>query len=275
VGHSALGLGRENSDTDLTTVLLSLPSFLESSANFAYKNKFVWAVIMAQLTVARFRGDTTFGLATRIFSTFVGGIIGTVMWYISAGSGQGNAFGLAVVCFVCFPLFFFFRLYWPVPPMTNLIIWFTAALVFGYSYQDTHLASADSPGYGFDVAWRRFVLVIVGVVAAGIFSFLPPSTTIRLYQRMTLSTATAEIGSIYCSVISFANTKREGETAVIIHRILAILSKLKRSIVLKKNVAYEFSLRGKWPAERYQRILELQMCGPLSDLYYSVAYGLS
>jgi hypothetical protein len=25
--------------------------------------------------------------------------------------------------------------------------------VFGYSYQDTHLASADSPGYGFDVAW--------------------------------------------------------------------------------------------------------------------------
>ena len=56
--------------------------------------------------------------------------------------------------------------------------------VFGYSYQDTHLASADSPGYGFSVAWvnrtlnllfmlsyaldqRRFVLVIVGVMAAG------------------------------------------------------------------------------------------------------------
>jgi uncharacterized membrane protein YgaE (UPF0421/DUF939 family) len=41
---------------------------------------------MAQLTVARFRGDTTFGLATRIFSTFVGGIIGTVMWFVFPNS---------------------------------------------------------------------------------------------------------------------------------------------------------------------------------------------
>jgi hypothetical protein len=29
--------------------------------------------------------------------------------------------------------------------------------------------------------------------------------------------------------------------------------------VLKENVVYEFSLRGKWPAERYQRIIELQI----------------
>ena len=93
-------------------------------------------------------------------------------------------------------------------------------------------------------------------------------------------------------MISFANTKREGETAVIIQHILAILSKLKRSLVLKEHVMYEvrlkctpcfgfcayllqLSLRGKWPAERYQRILELQMCGPLFDLDCFVAHGLS
>jgi uncharacterized membrane protein YgaE (UPF0421/DUF939 family) len=241
------------------TIILSLPSFLQSSAEFAYRNKSVWAVIMAQLTLCRFRGDTAFGFVTRIISTIVGGIIGTVMWYISTGSGKGDAFGLAAVCFVCFPFFFFFRLYWPVAPMTNMIIWVTTALVFGYSYQDTHLPSPSSPGYGISVAWRRFVLVIIGVLAAGIFSFLPPSTTIRLYQRKTLATATAEIGSVYCSVISFANTKREGETAIIVHHLLAILRKLKRSVVLKENAMYELSLRGKWPAWRYQRILELQI----------------
>ncbi|KAF8550186.1 hypothetical protein OG21DRAFT_1469052 [Imleria badia] len=265
VYHTVKNIGGGNAlfalKAGMLTILLSLPSFLKSSAEFAYKNKFVWAVIMGQLTLARFRGDTTFGIVTRIISTFVGGIIGTVMWfvYVSTGSGQGNAFGLAAVCFVCFPFFFFARLYWPVPPMTNLIIWVTAALVFGYSYQDTHLASPSSPGYGIDVAWRRFVLVTIGVVAAGILSFLPPSTTIRLYERKTLATAATEIGSTYCSVISFANTRKEGETAVIVQHLLAILSKLKRSLVLKENVVYEFSLRGKWPAERYQRILELQI----------------
>ncbi len=36
---------------------------------------------MGQLTLARFRGDTTFGLFARVFSTFFGGIVGTIIWY--------------------------------------------------------------------------------------------------------------------------------------------------------------------------------------------------
>lgn len=44
---------------------------------------------------------------------------------------------------------------------------------------------------------------------------------------------------MYCSVISFANTKKEGETAVLVQHILAIQSKLKRSSMLKANVVYE------------------------------------
>ncbi|KAH7905721.1 hypothetical protein BJ138DRAFT_1130340 [Hygrophoropsis aurantiaca] len=241
------------------TVILCLPSFLKSSASFAYHNKFVWAVFMGQLTIARFRGDTTFGLVARITSTFCGGIIGTLMWYISTGSGRGNPFGLAAVCAVCFPFFFFARLYWPVPPMTNLILFVTSALVIGYSYQDTHLTIPSSPGWGIDVAWRRFVLVTIGVVAAGIFSFFPPSTTIRSYQRRTLATTAAELGAIYCSVVSFANTQKDADVQLIVQSLLAIRSKLNRSVILKANVVYEFSLRGKWPAERYQKILEIQL----------------
>ncbi len=94
---------------------------------------------MGQLTLARFRGDTTFGLVARILSTFFGGIVGMTMWYvinfwhiafhnmyfhryISTGSGRGNPYGIAVVTAVCFPFFLFVRLYWPGPPMTNLIV---------------------------------------------------------------------------------------------------------------------------------------------------------
>ena len=35
---------------------------------------------MGQLTASRFRGDTTFGLVSRIFATFFGGLVGSVMW---------------------------------------------------------------------------------------------------------------------------------------------------------------------------------------------------
>ena len=84
---------------------------------------------MGQLTLARFRGDTTFGLVARIVSTFMGGVVGTVVWYISTGSGDGNPYGLAAVLAVCSPIFFFWRLYWPVPPMTSIIFFTTIGLV--------------------------------------------------------------------------------------------------------------------------------------------------
>jgi len=36
---------------------------------------------MGQLSLARFRGDTTFALTARVLSTFAGGVIGIVVWY--------------------------------------------------------------------------------------------------------------------------------------------------------------------------------------------------
>ncbi|TFK66336.1 hypothetical protein BDN72DRAFT_880366 [Pluteus cervinus] len=241
------------------TVLLCLPSFLASSAAFAYRGRFVWGIFMGQVTLARFRGDTAFALIARVFSTFLGCVVGAAMWYTSCGSSSGNAFGLAAVCAICFPFFFYARLYLPGPPMTNIVFFVTAILVLGYSYMDAKSAIPASPPFGIDLAWRRFVLVTAGVTAAFIFSFLPPSTTIRLYQRKILSTASAETGAIYCSVVSYASMKRERDIQEIVTGLIAVRSKLKRSAIMRTNVVYEFSLRGRWPVKRYQKIQELQM----------------
>jgi len=72
-----------------------------------------------------------------------------------------------------------------------------------------------------------------------IFSFFPPSTTIRSYQRRTLATTSSELGAIYCSIMSYANTRVDKDNTVIVQSLLAIRSKLKRSLVLKTNVIYE------------------------------------
>ncbi|KAI0820568.1 hypothetical protein BC628DRAFT_1330069 [Trametes gibbosa] len=257
-------LGRGNAlfamKAGLLTVILCIPSFLKETAAFAYRERFVWGIFMGQLTLARFRGDTTFGLVARIVSTFMGGLIGTAMWYISTGSGEGNPYGLAAVIGVCAPFFFFWRLYWPVPPMTNIILFVTTALVLGFSWQNTHTV-LPFRFMGWQLAWRRFVLVVCGVTAAFLFSFLPPSTTLRKYQRLTMSTTVSELGSVYCSIVSFANTREHEDTArgEIVQSLVAIRLKLKRSLVLKTNIVYEFSLRGRWPSERYQKILDLQL----------------
>ena len=122
--------------------------------------------IMAQLTLVRFRvscefpggiffseesnpvkGDTTAGLVARLLGTLFGVFVGAAFWfeshvandlqvaqlhqcrYISTGTGRGNPYGLAVACGTLFPLMMFGRLYWPGPPMTNILFFVTAMIV--------------------------------------------------------------------------------------------------------------------------------------------------
>ncbi|KAF5312520.1 hypothetical protein D9619_003562 [Psilocybe cf. subviscida] len=227
----------------------------------------IFCSFMGQLSLSRFRGDTTFILVARITSTFFGGVAGMVMWYISTGSGNGSPYGLAATCFVCFPFFFFARLYWPVPQLMNIVFFVTAVLVVGFSYQDQHVVNPGSPGTGYQ---KRTLLVSAGVFAAFIASFLPPATTIRRYERTLLATTSAEMGTIYCAILSFANTKHKEEIQDIIVSLLALRSKLTRSYSLRTNVGYEFSLRGRWPSERYQAVADLQMA-----LAYSLSHLVS
>ncbi|KAJ3862063.1 hypothetical protein EV359DRAFT_45947 [Lentinula novae-zelandiae] len=250
------------------TTLMCIPFFIPGSAQFAYNNRFLWGIVMAQLTSARFRGDTTFGFLTRIFSTFLGGGVGLCMWYICAPTKghQASPYALGAIFAVCFPFFFYIRLYIPGPPMRILIFFVTTVLVIGYSYQDQFQALPSSPGVGWSVAWRRFLLVACGVFAAFIFSFFPPAFTLRRYQRTALATTCAELGVIYCAVLSLPYSK----THAIVARLIAIRSKLGRLKTGKVNVKYEISLRGKWPEERYHTLFDLQM-----QISYSLSHLLS
>lgn len=72
-----------------------------------------------------------------------------------------------------------------------------------------------------------------------IASFLPPSTTIRRYQRNLLATTLAEMGSVYCNILSFANTKHEAEVQDIVSNLLAVRNKLGKSAALNLNIIYE------------------------------------
>ncbi|KAH9974520.1 hypothetical protein BJV74DRAFT_782419 [Russula compacta] len=262
--HAFRGISRGNQlfaiKAGILTTLLSIPSFITSSASFAYGERFSWAIFMGQLTLGRFRGDTTFALVARIVSTFAGGLTGAAIWYISTGSGQGNPYGLALTCAIAFPFFFYGRLYWPGPQLSNMIFFTTVALVVGYSWQNTHYHVGRFLYYGINLAWRRFVLVCGGYLQhCNIFSFLPPSTTLRSYQRQSLATTASGIGSAYCLIVSYATSPHIEDPQHVIQDLIAIRLKLKRSIVLSANIIYEFSLRGRWPAERYQKILEIQL----------------
>jgi hypothetical protein len=89
---------------------------------------------MGQLTLARFRGDTTFGLVARLISTFTGGLIGTAMWYVADLNGVLGFFIVAQV---------YLRREWPRQPLWTgscvcglLPVIFLCSIVLAYPTHD-------------------------------------------------------------------------------------------------------------------------------------------
>lgn len=150
--------------------LTTLPAYVASSASFYSMNRGVWCTIMAQMTLAVFSGDTFNSWLARTEATFGGIVAGLAVWYIGAGHGSGNPFGVGAVTAVVFPLAMFYRLYYPAPVLTTVVFTTSIMLVIGYSWQNGNVGMQGNATWGWSVAWRRFVCVFIGVTAAWIWS---------------------------------------------------------------------------------------------------------
>lgn len=101
--------------------------------------------------------------------------------YIGSGSGTGNPYGLGAVLAVYAVILMWFRLYTPPQLLQAVMIGgATVILVIGYGYIDTHIPTYGNPGWGYEVFWRRTVLVLVGFAISFIVTLLPwPSSLSR------------------------------------------------------------------------------------------------
>lgn len=122
----------------VASLAVSVVAVTTNTAGFFYREKGLWAVIMAQTGLLPHFSDFTFSLVMRLVGTVCGGALGMVGWYIGSGNGLGNPYGLAAVMAVYSPLLMWCRLYAPPQHMqTTIISGATVMLVIGYSYNDT------------------------------------------------------------------------------------------------------------------------------------------
>lgn len=119
----------------IVTIALTLPAVIKNSAGFFYRERGLWALIMAQTGMVLFSADFVMGLVQRVIGTVIGGAIGTACWYIGAGSGPGSPYGIAAIMAVVVISFMYCRLYAP-PSVLQGILLGTASiyLVVGYSW---------------------------------------------------------------------------------------------------------------------------------------------
>lgn len=134
----------------VVTLALCIVVVIQSSAGFYYCEKGLWGVIMAELSMVPYTADLVYGIAVRMVGTVVGGIVGMLAWYIGAGSGPGNPYGMAAIMAVVIVVFMWWRLFSPPTLMpAGIMAAGTAYLVAAYSWINTHIPSYGNTTAGY------------------------------------------------------------------------------------------------------------------------------
>ncbi|KAL5519292.1 hypothetical protein ACEPAH_975 [Sanghuangporus vaninii] len=292
----------------ILTVLLWLPAVLRSSANLYYVEKGVWALIMAQTTLNVYVSDTIYSIVTRTLGTFLGLVMGLLIWYIGNGTGNGNPYGTAAAYGVFIIPILFARINAP-PTLLQPLIMFcaTLSLIVGYSWIDAKLNVVGNPGVGWPIAWKRFVLVMIGIGAIAILSILPPVSG-RKAVRLQNAVMVDELSSLYSCLMSIWITEDKEESRVdsegelekpvagektgtekkdlpspaavkpewaapVKKRMLRLMEQLQTMQMQTAMARFEGNIRGAWPSEEYEKLLEkesdmLAALGQLANALY-------
>jgi Aromatic acid exporter family member 2 len=158
--------------------------------------------------------------------------------------------------------------------MPAIIFCITIALIVGYSWRDTHFASPSVVGYGFSVAYRRFLAVSAGITIGVIGSLLPTPLSGRTMIRTTCSRTVTELGQLHTDLQEYAyrrlhsvpGCRGKPEESIGLRQI-AIQVKLNATKAQIAVQRFEPPLQGNWPGVLYSDLVALQV--ELIDLYGS------
>ncbi|CAG8947604.1 unnamed protein product [Penicillium salamii] len=194
----------------IVTVALAIPAAIPHSAGFYYREKGLWALIMGQTTLVIYMADFTFSLLCRAIGTIIGGVLGLVAWYIGSGHGPGNPYGLAAVMAAVIIILMWGRIFAPMALLQAMMMaGATCILVIGYSYDDTHIPAYGNPGWGYNVFWRRLVLVLIGSAAALIVQLFPRPPSASRHICKSLSNVIRSLSDHYALLLSCWGQGRE------------------------------------------------------------------
>ncbi|KAJ5165047.1 Brefeldin A sensitivity protein-related protein [Penicillium coprophilum] len=212
----------------VVTIALSIPAAIPHTAGFYYRVKGLWALIMGQTTLVIYMADFTFSLLCRAIGTILGGLLGLVAWYIGSGHGEGNPYGLAAIMAVVVVILMWGRIF--APPcdassrdhgwcnlhsgnwlqlrryVSNLY------LVARSDMTDTfprHIPTYGNPGWGYNVFWRRLVLVLIGSAAALIVQLFPRPPSASRHVCKSLSNVIRSLSDHYALLLSCWGQGRE------------------------------------------------------------------
>ncbi|CDZ98124.1 Predicted membrane protein [Phaffia rhodozyma] len=263
----------------LVSVCLWVIAVHPKTAQFNYQNRGLWALIMSQTGLAVFAGEQIATFILRMSGTVVGCVLGMVAWYMGSGHGNGNPYGVIAATLVLLTPWIFMRIALPQQKsMFYLMSGMMIVFIVGYSWVDTHLTVTVNSGKGYELFWKRVVLVTIGFTAGFIIMCFPKITSARTTVRRTACIINEKIAGVFEDEIEIflLEARHDAHTTVNQAEIdRSKSSKERRMKSLSKNLLetamimqmikpsvtvakFEPQVRGPWPKETYERLLDAQ-----------------
>ncbi|KAF8798312.1 hypothetical protein BYT27DRAFT_7177807 [Phlegmacium glaucopus] len=275
----------------IVSVALWIPAVCHSSAWLYYDNKGIWALIMAQTALAVYAGDQIAGILVRIVGIIFGLLFGMAVWYIGAGRGHGNPYGIVIATAVLLSICMFAQIAGPPTQkplwsMVSTTVVFGVYFLVGYSWINANQDVFAGPGIGVMLGWKRALLVIIGFTAAFIVMMFPNPISSRVLVRKSLGAATREIGNIFAAEVEAflaeeararrgvyekvefvgpdkvdSDTKvspKEKRVRKIGRRLITVATRLRGLAPSLSTAKFEPQLSGTWPHAQYEALFDIQ-----------------
>jgi hypothetical protein len=122
-----------------------------------------------------------------------------------------------------------------------------------------NIVQTTNATWGWDVGWRRFVCVVIGITCAWVFTYFPPTYSARHAIRYSYAGTINKAGRILCTILSAANDPHEqidpAWNPAIRKELVKTRTKIGSLGIRHNNAKKEFSIRGEWPEERYRGLM--------------------
>lgn len=256
--------------------ICALPYYCRTTAGWYFSNRLIWLPIICGVSTSQYTAETVYNFICKLAYTFLGCLLGVVAWYVSAGSGRGNYYGYAVVTAILYFYLCYYRHFAQhMTTVPSVMIAVTPSLVLGTSWVDGHGNTVANIGYGIRVGFLRFMSVLVGLCVAFLASTFPKPHSSKTAVRRTIANVLDEIGSIHCTVSTFAIQRLNNPAKHALQRHDPMVDKFRNTLLslakvrqLVGPIAYEIPLSGVWPLKKYQHFQ--LVLNDIIQLYYFI-----
>ncbi|RPB03301.1 hypothetical protein L873DRAFT_1731742 [Choiromyces venosus 120613-1] len=254
------------------TIAVALPAYFESSYVFFIEKRLVWALIVIAIGMSPTSGASLIGFVGRIAGTVIAMVFALINWYIVDGITAG------VIPFMWFfiAIQFYFVIKFPALIQSALTALATHIIIICYELQvrkigDEVSTRSGQPVLSIDkIGPYRLLVTLGGLCVAMIFTILPYPTTTRSLIRSSVSSSLFLLARTYSTVLSLLQIRIHGATgdesnknspgrryekarAKLLTESFLANDFLRTQIEFTK---YEPSLRGRFPREQYDGIID-------------------